>query len=742
MAGVSTDVGGVTPDEARWRRVRDIFDLAADAPVNQWDDIIDREAAGDAAMQAEVRRLLDALRADALHLDEPTLLMGGDDGDVDDRVGTVVSRYRLVRLIGHGGMGSVYEGTRVAGDFDQRVAVKFIRMLGRGGELAARFRRERQILATLEHRNIARLLDGGTTEHGDPYFIMEYVEGVPITEYCDASTLTITGRLHLFLQVFAAVEHAHGKLIVHRDLKPANMLVAADGSVKLLDFGVAKLLGAQDGDQLTTVAQSRPFTPEYASPEQLRDEPISVASDVYALGVVLYEMLAGRRPYQVTSRSPVAMLRAVEGDVPRPSAVATGDAARRSREGTLQRLRGRLSGELDNVLRKALRTDLNLRYRSVEQFAADVRCYLEGKPVSAQPDRWSYRLRKFVGRHRAGIGVAGVAAAALTGAAFVLLAQAHRAATERNWAYAVMAASSLDELAVARIVGGDVVGADTLLRRADALCGSRPDVRDVNVGCVRVMHDFAVTALWHGDVRQADSLLSHVYTLTQRASPPNPVVLARVMSDMGQVRDAEGNYHGAEDFYRRAAPIFAQLRADRSSDWMEYLGVYAVCLEHQHRFAEADSLVRLQIAGGGGSGDVLLHLALIHAEENRLDVAGGEIRQLAPLMATARSDTGALIYVMMMTADGWVRSRVGDVDTGLVDLRTAVAVGSRRYRPDDPRLAHSQDALGRVLLAQHHGQEAAQYLQLALNTFREKFGPTHPQTMATAAELAEALKKS
>ncbi len=735
---MSIDAGDLTPDAARWRRARDIFDLAADLPNEQWDAVVAREAADDPALQADVHRLLEAFRADALHLDQPNLQLG----DVDDRVDTVVSRYRLVRLVGHGGMGSVYEGVRIAGDFDQRVAVKFIRMIGSGGELVARFHRERQILATLEHRNIARLLDGGTNDRGEPYFIMEYVEGMPITAWCDAHTLTIPERLQLFLQVFAAVEHAHGRLIVHRDLKPANMLVADDGSVKLLDFGVAKLLGAQDGDELTTVAQGRPVTPEYASPEQLRDEPVSAASDVYSLGVVLYELLAGRRPYQAESRSPVAVLRAAEGEWPRPSAVATGDAARHSREGTLQRLRARLSGELDNVLRKALRADPDERYRSVEQFAADVRCYLEGKPVSAQPDRWHYRLRKFTGRHRAGVAVAGVAMAALASIAIAIVTQARRAEVERNWQYAVTAASSLDALAVARILGGEVVAADTLLRRAEALCSSRPALRDLTVSCVEVMHDYAITALWHGDVAQADSMLSRVYVLTRDAPSPNPVALARVTSEMGQVRDAEGNYAAGEQFYQRAAPLFAKVRADRSSsDWMQYLGEYALCLEYQGRFAEADSLVRLQITAGGTTGDVLLHQALIHAEENRLDLAGPEIRRVAPMMAEERSDTGGLIYVMMMTADGLVRSRVGDLDTGLVDLRIALAVGSRHYRPDDPRLAHVQDVLGRVLLARHRAREAAQYLQPAFETFRKQFGPTHPQTVATAAALAEAMKK-
>jgi tetratricopeptide (TPR) repeat protein len=610
-------------------------------------------------------------------------------------------------------------------------------MVGSGGELVARFRRERQILATLEHRNIARLLDGGTNERGEPYFVMEYVEGVPITAYCDANTLSITDRLRLFLQVFAAVEHAHGKLIVHRDLKPANMLVAGDGSVKLLDFGVAKLLGAQDNEQLTTVAQSRPFTPEYASPEQLRDEPVSVASDVYALGVVLYELLAGRRPHLLGSRSPIAMLRAVESETPRPSAVATGDAARFTGEATLDRLRARLSGELDNVLRKALRTDPGLRYRSVEQFSADVRCYLEGKPVSAQPDRWTYRLRKFVGRHRGALAATAVATTALATAAVAFATQAHHADVERNWQLAVTAASSLDELATSQLFGGDVRGADTLLRHAYALCGTQPSLRDVTSGCVRVTNDFGMAALWQGDLRRADPLLSRVYRLVQGPAI-NATVLARVTSEMGQLRDAEGDYVGAERLYRAADPLFKAVPSDRSTERIDYLGWFSICLERQGRYAEADSLVRLELVATGGNGEVLLHLALIETEENRLDLARSNARRAAPLIAPELGDTTGLLSVMVLAADGIVRLRLGQVDSSVVELRTGLGVASRRYRPDDPRLAQAQDALGRALLAQGHRDDAARYFRLAATTYRDRFGPRHPQAAATAAELAQA----
>ena len=391
MGGVSAESGELAEAAAqeRWRRVRAIFDHAADEDPERWDAIVDREAADDAALRAEVRKLLAAFRADASRLEEVRLEVGASD-DGAERVGSSVASYRLTRLLGRGGMGAVYEGVRTDGAFEHRVAIKLIRTPEGRHDIAARFRRERQILAALEHRNIARLLDGGTTERGEPFFVMEYVEGSLITTYCEAGRLSVEQRLRLFRQVFAAVAHAHSKLIVHRDLKPANILVGNDGSVKLLDFGVAKLLGAQDGDGLTTVGNNRLYTPEYASPEQLREEPVSAASDVYALGVVLFEVVSGRRPYDVPSRSPVAALRAAEAETAHLGAVG---------------------GEIDEILRKAMRADPALRYRSVEQFDDDVRRYLAGLPISARPDSLGYRVRKFVRRHKAGV----VATVAVTG---------------------------------------------------------------------------------------------------------------------------------------------------------------------------------------------------------------------------------------------------------------------------------------------------------------------------------------
>ena len=336
--------------------------------------------------------------------------------------------YRLIREIGHGGMGTVFLGVRDDDVFQKRVAIKVLKRGMDTDSIVRRFRHERQILASLEHPFIASLLDGGSTPDGRPYFAMEYVEGQPIVDYCDTHRLDTAARLELFRHVCTAVQYAHQNLIIHRDIKPANVLVIAEATPKLLDFGIAKLLNPELAGQ--TLAPTAPglqlMTPEYASPEQVRGEAVSTATDVYSLGVLLYELLAGRLPYRLTSRAPADIVRIVcESEPMRPSTAITsidpepeGDAVTRSephlspstsskpdRRLTVDadRLRRQLAGDLDNIILKALSKEPRRRYASVDQFSEDVRRHLAGLPVIARKDTWGYRTTKFVRRNRAAV---------------------------------------------------------------------------------------------------------------------------------------------------------------------------------------------------------------------------------------------------------------------------------------------------------------------------------------------------
>lgn len=343
------------------------------------------------------------------------------------RLGNIVGPYQLTELLGTGGMGDVYRAVRADGQYEQQVALKLVR-LDFAGDLTARFRNERQILASLDHPNIARILDGSTTEDGIPYFVMELIEGRPITEYCDRHNLSSSERLKLFRTVCSAVHYAHQHLIVHRDIKPSNIQVTADGTPKLLDFGIAKILGPNLAEQNATRTGLLMMTPEYASPEQLRGEPITTATDIYSLGLVLYELLTGCHPFRARGNMPHEIARgvlemepdkpsaalrhreSVTPNEPKGSTAISGEGD--SRVASWENLRRVLTGDLDSIVLKALRKEPRDRYSSADQLSADIRRHLEGLPVSARKGTLSYRVSKYVLRHK--VAVASLALVFLT----------------------------------------------------------------------------------------------------------------------------------------------------------------------------------------------------------------------------------------------------------------------------------------------------------------------------------------
>ena len=360
------------------------------------------------------------------------------------RIGSRLGPYRLIEMIGRGGMGEVYQAERADDHYRSRVAIKLVRIDHDASRVAWRFRSERQILAQLEHPNIARLIDGGATEEGVPYLVMELIAGQPIDVYCEERHLTVAQRVRLFLQVCAAVSFAHQRLVVHRDLKPGNILVTADGTVKLLDFGIAKLLEIEPATQADEAAAAdmtathvRVMTLEYASPEQVRGDPITTASDVYSLGVVLYRLLTGRSPYREDKPAERAVEILSDSPLSKPS-TAVNDTRVRTATGETtpqmqfarKRAQRALQGDLDNVLLMALRKEPERRYASVEQFAEDLRNYLDGMPVRARGDSLGYRASKFMSRHKYAVTAASLGALALVAGIVTTTWQAHIAAEQ------------------------------------------------------------------------------------------------------------------------------------------------------------------------------------------------------------------------------------------------------------------------------------------------------------------------
>lgn len=408
-------------DLDRWQRVKALFQSALERRPTERNAFVAQASAGDSAMRAEVESLL-ASHENADHFvgilsqasaAAPPILVAQDSW-----IGRNIGSYRVVRQIGRGGMAVVYLGVRADDEYRKHVAIKLVLPGLDSDEVLRRFRNERQTLAALDHPNIVKLLDGGNTEAGLPYLVMDYVDGMPIDRYCDANRLSTTERLQLFRHVCGAVHYAHLNLVVHRDLKPSNILVTPEGMPKLLDFGIAKLLNPEFARTLLiTQTNLRLMTPEYASPEQIRGEPITPATDVYALGVILYELLTGHRPYQLrhyTSlkieklicemeplKPSTAVTRSEEvADANAPTVTTiTPDQVSRTREGDTQKLRRRLLGDLDVIVLKALRKEPQQRYTSADDFSADIRRHLEHLPIKARPSSLTYRVGKFTRRH-------------------------------------------------------------------------------------------------------------------------------------------------------------------------------------------------------------------------------------------------------------------------------------------------------------------------------------------------------
>jgi len=440
----------------RWAQIRQVFDGALERPAKDRAAYLRVLCARDEELRHEVESLLRSHEQSDEFLETPAAQLNQivSQEDISEYPqGYRIGPYEFDRRIGRGGMGAVWLATRYDKEYKKQVAIKMVKRGMNSQEILRRFRTERQVLANLDHPNIARLIDGGSTPDGLPYLVMEYVEGTPIDQYCEHWKCTISERLNLFRDVCSAVHYAHQNLVVHRDIKTGNILVTPDGIPKLLDFGIAKLLGPEGStlDLAQTRPEMRPMTLDYASPEQVRGEAITTATDVYSLGVLLYRLLTAKMPYGPNIRSQAAMQNAIcEKEPIRPSSQILSDestavpeatqkleAVSETRDKARKRLRKKLSGDLDNIILMALRKEPHRRYHSVGQFSEDIRRYLEGHPVMARLDTPGYRIAKFVRRHPEGIAAAVLISATLISVAVISqhsarLAAAARQTTERT----------------------------------------------------------------------------------------------------------------------------------------------------------------------------------------------------------------------------------------------------------------------------------------------------------------------
>jgi len=565
--------------DSNWKQIKQIFTEALELEEGERKLFIRKACEDDDKLREEVLSLLRAHEEPgALDRSMDEIRMSAvSDARVGYMKGEEIGKYRIIKELGHGGMGSVFLAERADGEFEQEVALKLLRDAFANEEQVKRFKSERQILASLNHDHIARLLDGGVTANGQPYYVMEHVKGTPIDIYCSGRGLDIKERLNLFLDICSAVQYAHSKLVVHRDLKPSNILVTDDGRVKLLDFGIAKVLG-DDFDIETSGPLTRPgmlpLTPSYASPEQIRGEPITTASDIYQLGVVLYELLTGSRPFNLKNKSPGQVEKIVCLTQPaRPSTVGLKAAKNLDKEDQSKtslaieknqnRWKNRLKGDLDTITLMALHKEPDRRYNSAEQFSNDIKNYLHGHPVSAYSDSKLYRIKKFISRHKTGTAFSAVILTLIVVYAISITwhSQQTQAALERAERETEKSEQVVDfmmgmfEAGDPRVEPADQVTAKELLDRGLEEANMLDTQPEVQANMYNVIGQVYVSLGRYADA--AEILEKAVEIHRQNVGNHNNHV-AHYLNDLAVAQTRLGNYDKAYSLHSEALEMFKQ----------------------------------------------------------------------------------------------------------------------------------------------------------------------------------------
>jgi serine/threonine-protein kinase len=633
--------------------------------------------------------------------------------------GELIGPYRIVRVLGQGGMGEVYLCERADDQYRKQVAIKLVSRGLISRQVQTRLRTERQILATLDHPNIARLLDGGTTADGVPYLVMEYVDGEPIDEFCDRRELTVPERLQLFQVVCSAVQAAHRNLIVHRDLKPSNILVTADGTPKLLDFGIAKLLDVRQTTHTVAMTQAdiRILTPDHASPEQIRGQPITTASDVYVLGVLLYELLAGRRPFRVEGLRLIDIERVICEQPPVPPSHTLGSAHRDAadlertaakRRTTVARLRRQLAGDLDNIIMMAMRKEPERRYGSVERLSGDIANHARGMPVIARKDTWGYRTRKFVSRHTLAVSLAAAFVVVLMGFAAAMYVQAERIRQQRDEANSQRARAESQQNRAEQVSAflidlfrrsdpaehrGQKITAEEILERGahkiDVELKQDPESQ------ANMMEAIGRVYLSLGQPDKAMPLLERSLDLRSGLFGPQHLMTASSMQGLASARGAKGEFDVAEKLLRDALSI------------------------QQRNLGENHETVAA----------TLHNLGWLLMERFELDAAEKIFRQGIDIYV-ARDLERSAAATTMMNGLATVVSYKGDYPAAEALYRRALDIDRALLGQDHPQTAIETMNLGLALQMQGKLAAAEPLYVESIAVLRRVSGPEHPDTIA------------
>jgi serine/threonine protein kinase len=702
----------------RWLQIQSLFAQVIDVDAGERESRLSQAGANDAELRRSVESLL---AADGAPSDPLTEIIGNAAGSLlehhqDRLIGTSVGPYRISAILGHGGMSTVYRGERET-HYRQTVAIKVLHQAALHPRLRSRLHSERHILGTLDHACIARLIDSGELEDGLPYLVMEHVDGELLDAYCDARRLSIQGRLALMIQVCEAVQYAHRNLIVHRDIKASNILVTGEGTPKLLDFGIAKLLAPEGLSHTVPVTrlQERMLTPENAAPEQVLGRPITTATDIYALGVLLYELLAGRSPYRLMSFSQLQLERAICMDEPlRPSQAVhrSGDARESSpriaelRGLAPDRLRARLSGDLDAIVAMAMRKEPERRYPSAEALADDLKNHLQGRPVFARRGDWRYDAAKFLRRHMLAVGMVAAAFCGLAAVAGISLWQSHRleaardaTARERDRAREVSAflvdVFSQADPFTAR--GRDATAKDLLDRGAARIEDNavlQPEVR------AQLLESIGLAYRRQGSSDKAIPLFEQALAIRRMARPPDDREIAAALANLASALTDAGNLVSAEAYLRQA------LAASR-------------------RGGDPDSVNTAEILMQSG------HLAL--NEQSAPQRAAAFYRDA--LAIYRRLPDQALAVASTLNDLAGAAIWVDDFKSGERYEREALNIYQENAGRKHPEYAIALATLGNVLTELGQYAEAEAMLKEALDIERQVFGADHQRVAETEAHL-------
>lgn len=791
----------------RWRRLEVLFEAVVDLSASERKALLHRECGEDASMRREIEALLAADEVEDDFIEPLAEIVPRDDSaDSEDllREGSRLGPYEVERLLASGGMGKVYLARRVDQQYEKRVAVKVIKRGMDTDEVLRRFRHERQTLANLDHPHIARLFDGGVGPNGLPYLVMEFIEGVPIDEFCDRHSFSVRRRIQIFRQVCEAVDYAHRNLVVHRDLKPANILVNEDGAPKLLDFGISKVLQSSGEGEHSLLTQEgpRPLTPDYGSPEQVRGDAVTIASDVYSIGIVLYELLTGFRPYRVTTSSSSEMEAIVCRKQPDPPSVAVvrgaglrtgsenGDgsssaprAPRPFAPGEARRLRRQLAGDLDRIVMMALRKEPERRYPSVRELSEDLGRYLEGKPVIARQDSWSYRAGKFLGRHVALTVMAGVLLVTLIGGAVTVVWQGHLARVEavksRQIADFVrgMLASVRPELEGIEVTVQEVLEEASLRIREDF--ADQPEIR------ASLLLTIGQSFESLGRYDRAEPLLRQALELQTDLSGEEGLNSAILLNHLGHVMISRGFYAEAGDFLERARRLTASARRGalvleraNSLEHLSSLRLENGRLEESEKMIKealeirtaefgADDLRTVQTRARWAS--VLLERGRFLEAKQTFEAALARVEEILgeddPRVANELVDFGLLLYrlrgaepayplleravairreklgaehpslAQSLTAFGMALVGLGKKDEAEACFGEAISINEKRLGSDHPALANALNDLGLIKTSKREFEESVELHHRALRILEGKFGRDHLQVAITLEHL-------